>query len=62
MGVETKQPTDNKKLVTMAASQEWIDWLGRLSDHVGLSRSATIDQAARRLAAETGFPEKTPKR
>ncbi len=51
-----------RKLVTFEASPEWVAWADRFADQLTLSRTATIDQAMRRLATDLGFPEPPPKR
>lgn len=57
---DDKRPA--KKLVTLEASPEWIEWVDGVAEKIGLSRSATIDQAMRRLAMHLRCKSLPPKR
>lgn len=51
-----------KRLVSMEASEAWVEWLDGLADKAGTTRSATIDQALRRLAMHLRYESMPPKR
>ncbi len=55
-------PGPRRTVLTIKGTDEWRDWLLRLSDHLRTPTSTIVDHALVRYAKEMGFDEEAPKR
>lgn len=51
-----------KSLITLRGEPEWLEWLKRYADHLGVQTTTSIDIALREQAKRDGFDEPMPKR
>jgi hypothetical protein len=51
-----------KSLITLRGEPEWLEWLKRYADHLGVQATNAIDIALREQAKRDRFNEPMPKR
>jgi hypothetical protein len=55
-------PADQKTLIALKGNPDWLEWLKRYADSLGVPLTTSIDIALREQAKRDGFIEPMPKR
>jgi hypothetical protein len=58
----SKRTSPQKSVHVVKGSDEWRDWLARLTDFSRMPTSVLVDVALKEWAERNGFPDPPPKR
>lgn len=59
---EPESPRTHVSLITLKGNPEWLEWLKRYAESMGMQLTTVIDFALREQAKRDGFAEPMPKR